>query len=167
MDFFSIIIGLLIGLFLRTFTTLINIRFSEKSDDNKLLKESEYNLYLKLNDLYNWYFWLATNELHKKETKPEIIESIHKVAIELAQQLHQNESSEFTKELLKILYDESYESYNARWKHMSELSEKMGQKVSPIHRTYLKTLSDNNLNLMEKPSFSSKAPASPIFRMGL
>jgi len=85
-------------------------------------------MYLDLSDLYNWYFWLATNELHRKETDKDTIRTIHEIAARLAAKLRENETSEFSSELIKILYDESYPTYTSRWKHMSELSEKWQKK---------------------------------------
>ncbi|MFA6164648.1 MAG: hypothetical protein WC685_14615 [Methylobacter sp.] len=92
------------------------------------------------------------------------MDTIHNIAMDIAKQLHKNENSEFTEELLKILYDESYETYTERWKHMSELSEKMGSKVAPRHRRYLRALSESNIHLMAKADFVAKAPASISFK---
>jgi len=131
MDVTSIIIGFLSGVVLSIFTAFINFRLSRKPDEYKALVKSKYEIYLKLNDLYNWYFWLVTNELHNKETDKETIETIHNIAVNLARELHKNENSEFTEKLLRILYDESYETFDARWKHISKLSEKLATKLLP------------------------------------
>jgi len=73
----------------------------------------------------------------------------------------------FPKELLKILYDESYKTYNERWKHMGELSSRMAKKIVPLHCEYIRELNDSNLILMGDDSFVPKAPASARFKMGV
>ena len=164
MEFISTALGFIGGISLALITALINLKLSNEKEAKKELESAEYNLYIKLNDLYNWYFWLATNELHKKETNEDVTDTIHKIAIDIAELLHKNETSEFAEELLKILYDESYVTYDERWKQMAELSDKMGYKVVPKHQKYLKELSNSNILLMASSTFVSKAPASSRFK---
>jgi hypothetical protein len=167
MDYLSIFAGFVSGILLALVGTWINITLSKRAENNSLLKAAEYEMYLKLNDLYNWYFWYATNELHKKDTSHDITNECHKIAIDLARLLHENEETEFADELIKILYDENYETYNQRWQHMSDLSEKMGKKVVPVHLQRLAEISDSNIHLMAQDKFVAKAPASSRFKMGL
>lgn len=163
MDIQSIALGFLSGVLLALIGGLINHKIKTKSEEQNAIEKAEYELFLKLNDLYQWYFWLATNELHKKETNDEIITTIHKIAVDIGQELHKNEDSEFTEQLLRILYDESYETYTQRWKEMSSLSEVMGKKVTPKHHKYLKQLNDSNLTYMAKSGFTPKAPGTSRF----
>ena len=165
MDYVGISAGFVSGVLLSLAGAWINIYFGKRSESNSILKAAEYEMYLKLNDLYNWYFWYATNELHKKNTPQEITDECHKIAIELARLLHGNEDTEFSQELIKILYDEGYKTYDERWKHMSALSEKMGDKVVPIHRKRLSEISNSNIHLMAQDKFVAKAPASSRFKL--
>jgi hypothetical protein len=167
MDYVSIFAGFVSGVLLALAGAWINITLNNRSADNVALKAAEYEMYLKLNDLYNWYFWYATNELHKIDTPQDIADECHKIAVDLARLLHENEVTEFAEELLKILYDESYETYDQRWKHMSALSEKMGNKVVPVHRQRLSQISESNIHLMAQEKFVAKAPASSRFKMGV
>jgi len=167
MEYLAAILGFIGGVTLAVLTALINLKITNTKEKKIKTEEAEYNLYLKLNDLYNWYFWLATNELHKVETSNEVKDTIYDIAIDIAKLLHKNENSEFAEELLKILYDESYETYDQRWKHMSDLSERMGCKTVPKHQEYLKALGNQNITLMAKGSFVPKAPASSRFKLGV
>lgn len=164
MDYVSIFAGFVSGVLLALAGAWINISLSKRSQDKSVLKAAEYEMYLKLNDLYNWYFWYATNELHKKDTPQDITNECYKIATGLAKLLHENEETEFAQELMQILYDESYETYNKRWKHMSVLSEKMGNKVVPVHRKRLNQINESNILLMAQEKFVAKAPASNRFR---
>lgn len=167
MDYVSVFAGFVSGVLLALAGAWINISLSKRSQDKSALKAAEYEMYLKLNDLYNWYFWYSTNELHKRDTPQDITDACHKIAVELAKLLHENEETEFAQELMKILYDESYETYDQRWKHMSALSEKMGSKVVPVHRQRLGQISETNIHLMAQEKFVAKAPASSRFKMGV
>lgn len=163
MDIVGASIGFLSGILLAAFTTYFNSIASKRGEKAKRLLRAEYEMYLDLSDLYNWYFWLATNELHRKET----IKIIHDIAARLATKLRENETSKFSAELIKILYDESYPTYTARWKHMSELSEKMAKKVTPNHMKQLRLISDTNIQLMAREGFVPKAPATSRFYLGV
>ena len=167
MDYLSEVLAFIGGVSMVAITATINTKINEKSEAEKKLADAEYEFFIRLNNLYNWYFWLASNELHGQETSKDTIVQINDIATDLAKLLHENEKSEFAEELLKILYDESYETYNDRWKHMAELSSKIGKKVSPVHHKYSKSLSESNIKLMAKEGFVSKAPASGRFRIGV
>lgn len=165
MEYLSIFAGFVSGILIALAGAWINLSLSKKSERDSKLKAAEYEMYLKLGDLYNWYFWYATDELHKKETPQNITDECYKIGIDLARLLHENEDTEFADELIKILYDESYKTYDERWKHMSVLSEKMGNKVVPFHSKYLSEISDSNVQLMAKERFTAKAPASSRFKL--
>ena len=167
MEYLTIVSSFLSGLFVALIAALIKVKLDQSKEVSVKLKEAEYEMFLKLNDLYNWYFWFSTNELHKKETPKEIVGECHSIAQELAKLLHANERTEFAKELMKILHDESYPTYDARWKHMFSLAEKMGDKVVPLHRKYLKEIGDSNIHIMASSEFVAKAPVSPRFKIGV
>ncbi len=120
---------------------------------------------LKLGELHQEYFWLATNELHGVDTDMEVIARIYDIASEIAKELHQNEESEFTDDLLRIIYDESYDSYTKRWKDMDRISDRMAAKLRPRHKSIIKSLNESNIILMAQPNFKSKAPANGRFRL--
>ena len=167
MDVAGTLIGFISGTLLAAFSTYFNSTASKRDANAKQLLRAEYEMYLDLSDLYNWYFWLATNELHRKETDLGVIKTSHEIASRLGAKLRENETSEFSSELIKVLYDESYPTYTARWKHMSELSEKMAKKVTPNHMKQLKSISDTNIQLMAQEGFVPKAPATSRFYLGV
>ncbi|MFI8737243.1 hypothetical protein ACIGKM_15140 [Ectopseudomonas toyotomiensis] len=167
MDITGTLIGFFSGVLLAALSTYFNAIASKRAENTKKLLRAEYEMYLDLSDLYNWYFWLATNELHRKETDKDTIKTIYDIAARLATKLRENEESAFSAELINILYNESYPTYNARWKHMSELSEKMAKKVTPNHMKQLREISDTNIQLMAQEGFIPKAPATSRFYLGL
>lgn len=167
MEIASILIGFITGVLLALAGAWINISLNHKAESRSTLESAEYEMYLKLNDLYNWYFWFSTNELHQRETPQEVVDEIYKIATDLARLLHANERTEFASDLIKILYDESYPTYDARWKHISALSDRIGSKVVPVHIKHLSELSESNIHLMAKDGFVAKAPASSRFKLGV
>lgn len=159
LDIFSFLSGALLVLI----GAFVNQRIKEKADKETRLRESEYKLYLKLNSLYQWYFWFATNELHKKETDNEVYDECYKIAVSIARELNENDSSEFTEELLHLLYDETIPTYTERWKAMGALSDKMAAKLTPVHKKLSRKLNDANIELMARSDFLARAPASARF----
>lgn len=164
MNLYPILFGFISGVITTIIAAVINHKIKTKSEFNSKVLKSEYKIMLKLNELYQEYFWLSTNELHKKETNDSIIIDAYNIAIDIAKELPEIDDSEFTEELLRIIYDESYPSYNARWKGMSDLSDRMAKKLIPKNNAIIKKINDTNIALMAKPTFISKAPASPRFR---
>ncbi|MGV7960098.1 hypothetical protein QPK13_02910 [Photorhabdus tasmaniensis] len=164
MNLYSIAFGFISGVIITIIAAIINHKIKIKSETENKIRNSEYKIMLKLGELYQEYFWLATNELHKKKTDDSIIVNIYNIATDIAKELHENESSEFTEDLLRIIYDESYDTYNNRWKDMANLSDRMAKKLVPQHNAIIKRINDENITLMAQPSFISKAPASSRFR---
>ncbi len=145
--------------------SVVTTKLADKNaEKRKALAAGEYEILQKLAELERNYFWLASNELHNKETDSSTIKAISDTALELSNLVYVYEESEFTKELLKILNDESYETYNKKWKHILDL---MGSKIRPTYKKYIKELNDNNIALMAQDGFVAKAPASGRFRMGV
>ncbi len=161
LDIFSFISGALLVLI----AAYVNQKVKDGSDKKAKIRESEYRFYLKLNDLYQLYFWFATNEMHNKETSDEIYADCHKIAASLARDVHDNDGSEFTEELLRVLYDESIPTCMERWQEMAALLDKMAAKLTPVHKKLASKLDDTNIKLMAQSGFVSKAPASSRFRL--
>lgn len=165
MEYISIFLGFVTGVVITLIGAWVNISLSKKSDDNSKLKSAEYEMYLKLGDLYNSYFWFASNELRGKETGKDEAAECYKVAMELARLLHKNENTDFSKDLLRILYDETYDNYMSRWKDMERLSDEMAKKVAPVHRKYLSSIDEANMVVMAREDFEPKAPALYRFKL--
>lgn len=165
MELGSIFVGFVTGVLLALAGAWINISLTRKSESRSTLEAAEYEMYLKLNELYNWYFWFSANELHQQETSQEVVDETYKIASDLARLLHANERTEFASDLIKILYDERYPTYDARWKHISALSDRVGSKVVPVHIKHLRELGESNIHLMAENGFVAKAPASSRFKL--
>ena len=160
-------LGLISGVVLTLLSVVITKRADRKVEKNKTLVTAEFEINQKLGELEQNYFWISSNELHQRKTGESIIKEVSDSAIALARLVYENEESEFSKEILQILYDESYKSCNERWKHMLTIQNRMGKKIRPIYKKYAEELNEKNIQLMEKEDFKPNAPASARFRMGV
>lgn len=163
MEYFNLFAGFISGILISVISIYGNYLMKSKAETKEKILNAEYEIYLKLNELYEVYFWLATNELHKQETGLDIIKQVHSIAVDISKLIHKNQDSEFTTDLLKVLYDESYKTCNQRWKDISSLSDRMGEKLVPKYNKIVHDLNDSNILLMGTSGFKSKAPAMPRF----
>tara|TARA_B100000767_G_C19568761_1_gene452291 strand:+ start:151 stop:657 length:507 start_codon:yes stop_codon:yes gene_type:complete len=159
-------LGLISGVVLTLLSVVVTKWADRKVENNKKLVTAEFEINQKLGELEQNYFWISSNELHKRETDESIIKEVSDSSIALARLVYENEESEFSKEIIRILYDESYESCNKRWKHMLTIQSRMSKKIRPIYKKYAEELNEKNVQLMAKEDFKPNAPASARFRMG-
>lgn len=160
-------LGLISGVVITLLSVVVTKWADKKVEKNKTLVSAEFEINQKFGELEQNYFWISANELHKRETDESIIKDVSDSAMELARLVYENEESEFSKEVLQILFDESYKSCNERWKHMLTIQDRMGKKIRPIYKKYAEELNDKNILLMSQEGFKPKAPASARFRMGV
>lgn len=70
MDIVGTLIGFLSGILLAAFSTYLNSTAGKRDENAKKLLRAEYEMYLDLSDLYNWYFgWRQMSCTAKKLTK--------------------------------------------------------------------------------------------------
>lgn len=159
------VLGLVSGVAITLLSILVTKWADKKVEKNKILISAEFEINQKLGELERNYFWLSANELHKRDTDQSIIKDVSDSAMELARLVYENDESEFSRELLQVLFDESYKSCNDRWKHMLTIQDQMGTKIRPIYKKYAEELNNKNGILAAQKGFTSKAPGSARFRM--
>jgi hypothetical protein len=164
MEYIELVVAFVSGIIVTLLGAWLNIFLNNREKKAYKLHDAEYEMFLKLGELNNWYFWLASNEVRNRENEQEIFDECYELARDLAKSLHQHEETEFAEELMKVLYDESYTSFNERYKQMCALSKRMADKLSPVHRKYLSSLEESNLNIMASEDFVPKAPALYRFK---
>lgn len=164
MEYIELLVAFVSGVIVTLLGAWLNIFLNNRDKKAYKLHDAEYEMFLKLGELNNWYFWLASNETRNRENKQEIFDECYELARDLAKRLHQYEETEFAEELMKILYEESFESFNDRYRRMCALAEKMADKLSPIHRRCLSSFQESNLNIMANEDFVPKAPALYRFK---
>lgn len=164
MKYVELLVAFVSGIIVTPLGSWLNIFFNGREKKAYKIYDAGYEIFLKLGELRNWYFLLASNEVRNRENKQEVFDECYELARDLAQKLHQNEKTEFAEELMKVLYDESFTSFNERYKKMCILSDKMSDKLYPIHRKYLSSIEESNVNLMTNEDFLPKSPALYIFK---
>jgi hypothetical protein len=131
------------------------IEYKRRKDQARL------DVYFHLLDLHNWYFWVASAELHGEQPSDEALHECRKLTYQLNDKLRSFEDVEHLDEILLVLFSESVPSANDRANKISELVEKYGKLVSPRYRSTLQLIGYRNL-LRHGPGKtpSSNAPGS-------
>jgi hypothetical protein len=127
---------------------------------SKAKRKLNLDAYFHLLDLKNWYFWVATAELHGEEPKPEVLYNCRKLALQLNDKLRAFDRVDQLDEIL-ILFSESTSTANERARRLDELIDQYGKLVTPKYSTIINRISRANI-LRHRPGASPpiNAPGS-------
>lgn len=138
LGFFGGILATLIGALVASV-----IQRSREAEQRKEL--AQLDAYIHLIDLKNWYFWVATAELHGEEPKPEVLANCHKLSLQLNDKLRAFDRVDQLDEILAILFSESIPTANERANRLDALIAQYGKLVNPKYSSIISRISKENL----------------------
>ena len=130
-------------------------------EKRRRVQENQLQVYLKLLDLYNQYFWIASLEMHGEEADSEMKKRIRTLAWQISDLLRMEDSVQHADEILRVLMSNEYSSASARHHAMGELLDKIGKKVNPTFQKVGKVLSNENVKSVgsgQRPATKSTTP---------
>ena len=138
-------IGFLGGI-LATLVGALIANMLQRSHDAKRRKEqAQLEAYFLLIDLHNWYFFIASAEVTRKDPDPEILETCRRISLQLNDKLRAFDNVEHLEETLTVLFDESIPSANERANRLSGLIEQYAKLVNPKYASVMSRISRGNL----------------------
>ena len=157
------LIGFVSGIGVALISASIGFIFQRKSEKKHRVKETQYQVYIKLLDLYNYYFWVVSLELSGEEVKPDLKKKIRDTTWQIADLLCLEDSVSNIESILRVLMSEEYITGKARYDEIDKILNKYGSIVNPYYQKIIKSISENNVKLLGfgKRSFlKSTTPAS-------
>jgi hypothetical protein len=127
------------------------------------IEETQFQVYMKLLNVYNLYFWVASLEMTSEEVDPDHKRQIRDCAWRIADLLRSEDDVPFADEILRVLMSNEYVSASARHHVMSLLVDKLGASVNPRYQRAIKAISEANvmrIGLGEQSPVKSTTPAS-------
>ena len=154
-------LGFLGGILTALVGALIASIVQRQTERKRRKEQAQLDTYFHLVELKNWYFWIATAELHNEEPNPEVLGTCRNLAYQLTDKLRSFDDVEHVEEILTVLFGESIPTANDRAKKLDALLDRYGELVNPTYTQAIRRISRENL-LRHGPGKmpSSNAPGS-------
>ena len=127
--------------------------------------EARLDVYFRLLDLNQQYFWIASSEMHGEKARTEVVARCREQSWKLADQLRACDTVEHLDEILEILFSSSIASANERAKRLDRLLESYGKLVNPTYARSIKRISEENIRLLGSGA-KVKNPAPTTWNLG-
>ena len=157
------LIGFASGIGVALISASIGFLFQRKSEKRRRIKETQYQVYMKLLDVYSFYFWVVSLELTGEEVSSDLKKRIRNTTWQIADLLRLEDSVSNTESILRVLMSNEYTTAKARYDEMDKILNKYGSLVNPRYQKVIKSISENNIIRLGsgKRSFlKSTTPAS-------
>jgi hypothetical protein len=138
LGFFGGILAALVG-------GLIASIVQRHNEAGKRKAESQLDVYFQPLELSQWYFWVATAELHGEEPSEEALAHCRRISWKLADKIRRFDGIEHLDEILTILFSASIPSANERAERLDQLISVYGSLVNPRYARVIREISKENL----------------------
>ena len=157
------LIGFIGGVIIALIGAIVGYVFQRRAEKRRRIKETQFQVYMKLMDIYNHYFWVTSMEFRGEKVILEHKRSIRNSAWQIADLLRFEDSVLYTENISRVLMSDEYPTVKARYEEMDEVLNKFGSLVNPRYQRVVKSISKDNLMRFsyKKQSFlKSTTPAS-------
>lgn len=134
-------------------------------DRRKQIKDVQFQVYMKLMNVWNLYFWVASLELRDEEVEIDHKRRIQEEAWRIADLLRAEDEVPFADQILQILMSNEYPSASNRHSEMSEILDKLGAITNPRYQRVIKAISDANVRRIgsgHQDALKSTTPGSMV-----
>lgn len=159
-------VGVVSGLLGAVIGSLLTNRLTRSRERDRLISERRFEIYMKLMDIYNAYFWWFSAELRKEPVPQRVRQNVNDLSWQLSDLLRSADEVDFLEDALEIIMGPSYESSEARYHAMSELVDRVGAQVNPRFAKKMKEIGEANRALFPTGR-RSNAPGMTFTAVGL
>jgi len=145
----NLLLGFLSGIFVTVIGAKADSKFRKKRDKAKRIEDVRFNVYMKLMDLYNLYFWFASAETRKEKVSKEVQQKVRELAWEVGYYLRTADEIEYLEDIMYVIFSNKYDSFKSRYNDMNLLLDKLGDLVNPRYSRIIKNISNENNQKIE------------------
>ena len=156
------LIGFASGVGVILIGAIIGYVFQRRAEKQHRIEETQFQVYMKMLDVYSLYFWVTSLELRGEEVSPELKRSIRNTTWQIADLLR-FEAVSYTENILKVLMSNEYPTAKARYDEMDKILSKFGSLVNPRYQHVVKSIGEGNVMRFgsgERSFLKSTTPAS-------
>lgn len=110
--------------------------------------EASLDVYFRLLELNQQYFWIASSEMHGEKARSEVVAQCRELSWKLADKLRACDTVKHLDEILDILFNSSIASASDRANRLNKLIEDYGNLVNPTYARSIKRISEGNIRLL-------------------
>lgn len=124
---------------------LIASMIQRHNEAKRRKEDAQLETYFHLLELNQWYFWIATAELHGEHPDKEILAKCREISGRLADKLRAFDDVERIEEILTILFSSSIATANERARRLDRLLHQYGALINPKYARAIRKISDENV----------------------
>ena len=138
-------LGFLGGILATLVGALIASMVQRRHETARRKSEAQLDIYFRLLELHNQYFWVAAAELHGEKPREETLTACREISWKLADRLRTFDEVAHLEEILTLLFSSSIQSANERANRFGKLIDAYGTLVNPSYSQAIKRISEENL----------------------
>ena len=147
------------GVGISLFAAIIGYFLSKRRERRQFVEQCRFEIYMKLMDLYGYYFWFVTKEQRGEKVPDDIRQKARELSWQIADLLRSADEIDYLEDVLDILFGLGFETAAMRHKSMDDLLDRLGKKVNPRYSRKIREISKANIKLLSSGG-SSNAPGS-------
>lgn len=156
-------IGFASGVGVALIGAVVGYALQRRAEKKHRIEETQFQIYMKLMDLYSLYFWVASLELRGEEVNPDLKKKIRNITWQIADLLRFEDSVLYTEKILWVLMSNKYPTANARYDEMKNIVDEFGSLINPRYQNVIKIIGEGNMQRLgsgERSFLKSTTPAS-------
>lgn len=135
--------------------------FVQRQNQEKTRKEeARHEVYMRLLDINQQYFWIASSELRGEKPPDDVVVSVRQACWQLVEKLRECDSVECLDDIMDFLFSTSITSSNERAKLLDHVLDGYGRLVNPKYTEKIKQISNENVIRMGTNQVKSHPPTS-------
>ena len=140
------LIGFVGGVGVALIGAVIGAAVERRVESRKRIEATRFQVYLKMMDVYNLYFWVASLEVTSGgDVTPDLKRRIREETWRIADLLRSEDKVPFVEDILRVLMSTDYPSAVARHDAMISIVDKLGAAVNPRYQRVIRAISEANL----------------------
>jgi hypothetical protein len=155
-------LGFMGGILSTLIAALIASLVQRNYEQKKRTDAAQYEIYMRLLEIAEYYFWIASAELRGEEAPEEYVVKTRGQCWKLADKLREYDCILEIESIMKFLFSTSIVSSNDRARLLDKILERYGKKVNPSYHKHIRRLSEENIKLFAAREEKSKAPTAFI-----
>jgi len=125
--------------------SLVAHMLTRRREQQRIVEERRFLIYMKLIDLYGSYFWFTTAEVHRKPVSDEIRLKCRELSWQIADMLRSADEVDELEDILDVLMGPGFPTAVACYDAMSKLLDRLGRRLNPRYTKKIREISAANL----------------------
>ncbi len=147
------------GVAISLFGAIVANIIQKRNNAERIKKETRFEVYMKLMEIYGLYWEIYMAELHKEEYKMETKHKLWSLSWQIADKVREYDKIEYIEDIMSVLFNKNFKTAKDRYYEIKSILDKLGHKINPKYNKLLNEISEQNEKLLiEQQTTKSNAP---------